>query len=122
MADTEAKKILTGTWADSGDREDPDDAGIDREKGWDVPYEQIGSGAQPERTIFNQKNREWDGCFAEKMRYGGVLPHDTDIDYYQYARCIGSDGMKYVALEATGPANGNATGPTTVGQTIWRLY
>ena len=49
--DAEAKKLTP--WADSGDRQDPEDAGLDREIGWTVAYEQAGSGNSPERLKFS---------------------------------------------------------------------
>ena len=56
MADAEWKKAEL--WADTGDREDPEDVGIDRSVGWPVSYEQRGSGDEPERTVFQQLLRE----------------------------------------------------------------
>ena len=35
--DTQAKKILTGAWADTGERVDPEDVGINRAEGWTIP-------------------------------------------------------------------------------------
>ena len=123
MADAQAKKILTGLWASgsSADREDPEDLGITRTEGFDLGYEQIGSGDYPQRSIFNQKMREWDGVWAENMRSGGLRAWDTRIDYYQYAR-VAVGLSKYVATVATGPATGNETDPATTGQAVWVLY
>ena len=123
--DAEAKKMLTGIWAsgDDAERENPAEVGITRNRGWNVAYEQVGSGLEPERTIFNQKFREFEGCFQEKMRMGGCMRWDGDINYLQYARVIGSDGNKYYCLVDTGPANGNIQDPTLdTSQAVWRLY
>lgn len=123
--DAEARKIIGNVWAsaDAADRENPEDLGISRRVGWPVSYEQVGTGDEPERTIFNQRFREWDGIFELKMRMGGVMPWNEGINYFQWARAIGSDGQKYMALRATGPAHGNAIAPTEdERETVWRLY
>ena len=69
MADAEWKKAEL--WADTGDREDPEDVGIDRSVGWTVSYEQRGSGDEPERTVFNQLLRELSGLYVMVREYGG---------------------------------------------------
>ena len=123
MADTQAKKLLGGAWASgiAADREDPSDVGIARTEGWNIPYEQIGSGKEPERTVFNQLLRELTGWAIDNMRFGGLHPYDPEINYHQYARCrIGES--KFVALIANGPAHGNAESPVMAGQTVWRRY
>ena len=86
MADSETKKILGGIWAsgDTGDRTDPEDVGIERTEGWRLAYEQIGSGFEPERAMFNQKFREYDGLAVDVMRMG-ILFWDAEIDYVQNA-------------------------------------
>ena len=122
VADTEAKKLLTAAaWADTGDRVDPEDEGIDRAKGWPVSYEQQGSGKFPERPVFNQLLREQSGFSQDVLRWG-YLPWDAEVNYAQYAFVIGADGEKYVSNVATGPATGNATNPTAAQQTVWRVY
>ena len=123
--DAEAKKMLAAIWAsgEGADRESPADVGITRARGWGVAYEQVGSGLEPERTIFNQKFREVEGAFQEKMRMGGCMRWDQDVNYFQYARVIGSDGNKYWCQVATGPAHGNIQDPTLdTAQSVWRLY
>ena len=123
--DAEAKKMLTGIWASgpTADREDPSEYGITRNRGWGVAYEQVGSGLEPEREVYNQKFREVEGAFREKMRMGGCMRWDGDVNYYQWARTIGSDGNKYYCLVATGPAHGNIQDPTLdAAQAVWRLY
>ena len=121
--DAEARKILGGVWAsgDMADREDPEDVGIDRGNGWDLSYEQRGSGNTPERTIFNQRCRELGGGFAEKATEG-IVPWDEDVNYPQHAFAKrASDGALVVALVDNGPATGNATDPETPGE-VWRIY
>ena len=66
--DAEAKKLTP--WADSGDRQDPEEAGLDRAAGWTVAYEQAGSGNYPERLVFNQLLRELSGLFQEALGAG----------------------------------------------------
>ena len=83
---------------------DPDDLDIDRTRGFGVEYEQIGSGREPEREIFNQRYREWDGWAEDRIRTG-VLPWDGDIDYPRHA-FVTRGGALYVATVATGPAGG----------------
>lgn len=123
MADTEAKKILDGIWASdpSAAKFDPEDVGIDRATGYPVIYSQIGSGFEPEREVYNQRNGEWDGWAAHHMRTGGYHEYDVEVDYAQWARST-VEGHKYVASIANGPSLGNATDPTTPGQVVWTLY
>lgn len=129
MADTQFKKVLSGgLWASANNAErfDPEDVGIVRVHGFTVAYEQVGSGREPEREVFNQKFREWDGAFSEKTRWG-VIQWDGEIDYpgddtLGYAFTTGSDGNLYVALIPSGPTTGNPTDPTSAGQMAWRRY
>ena len=121
MADTEAKKILTGLWADSGDRTDPDDTSLtpslDRDDGWTSSFS-ASNGETPRRKVVNQRFRELDGAASDAMRYGGVYPYDAEINYFQHARCsVGA--VEYRATVANGPATSNATNPTTSSQTVW---
>ena len=99
MADAEWKKAEL--WADTGDREDPEDVGIDRSVGWPVSYEQRGSGDEPERTVFNQLLRELSGWAVDQLRMG-VLQWDEDVDYADAAFVTTEDGL-HVALQANGP-------------------
>ena len=120
MADDQAKKLLGNEWADSGDRTDPEDVNITRSVGWDVRYEQIGSGFEPEREVFNQLLRELSGWANDEI-VNGVPPWDADVDYPKWAFVNTSSDM-YIALVPTGPAAGNATDPLATGQTVWRSY
>ena len=127
MADTESKKMIGNLWASdaNADRFDPEDVGLVRNKGWPVAYEQIGSGFEPEREVFNQLLLELQSYFADKTR-SGILRWDIDIDYVHSDEAssfvVGSNGKIYVANAPSGPATGNATNPVTAGQTVWRLY
>ena len=120
MAGSEAKKILTGLWADSGEREDPEDVDLVRVMGWPVSYEQIGSGKEPERTVVNQRFRELDGFASDVIHYG-ILPYDAEIDYYKHAFVV-AGGNVHVSLEPNGPATGNVTDPDDSDQSVWRIY
>ena len=116
--DDEAKKIEQ--WASGGARSLPEDEGIDRGVGWDVRYEQKGSGAEPEREVWNQLLRELTGQAVE-INARGVLQWDAELDYRQYAFVVGSGGKLHVSNVATGPATGNAEDPTS-GGSVWRVY
>ena len=118
MIDAEAKKIQL--WAQDGDRENPEDLGLDRDIGWPAAYEQIGSGRFPERTVFNQLFRELSGWADDLIRFG-ILPWDENVDYNRFAFVV-AGGKLHVAQEATGPVHGNPTDPEEAGQTVWRVY
>ena len=117
--DVEAKKLTP--WADSGDRQDPEDAGLDRAAGWTVAYEQAGSGNYPERLVFNQLMRELSGLFQEALG-AGVMQWSAGVDYRHTAFVGGSDGFLHVSLRSSGPATGDAEDPAADGQTTWRIY
>lgn len=117
----QARKLLGTPWALNGDRISPEELGLDPETGWDVSYEQVGSGSEPERELFNQLLCSLSAAFIDEMR-SGIGVYDAEIDYPQYARVIDSTGRKMVALAATGPASGNATDPVTPGQEVWREF
>ena len=123
MADTQSKKVLGATWASASmaETEAPEDVGITRSTGYTLPYEQIGSGSEPERTVVNQLFRELNAWMTDNMRYGGVKPWDGDINYLQYARATVGRSKYYASVE-TGPVHGNSVNPTASGQTVWRLY
>ena len=124
MADTESKKVMGNVWASDAraDRIDPEDLGLTRSEGWPVAYEQIDSGFEPEREVFNQKMREWDGWLDEDIATGGLPQWDAGVNYRADARSA-VQHRKYVALVNTGPAFGNAVQPGTAGAIgIWRLY
>ena len=124
--DAEARKLLAQPWAETGDRELPEDLGLDRAAGWPVRYEQPGADAEPERTVFNQLLFELGECWQEYFQ-SGVSPWDSEIDYPAsdaegYAFVVGSDRGLYVALIPSGPALGNSTDPTSSNNTAWQEY
>ena len=107
-------------WADAGDRSDPDDAThtpvLVRTVGWPFSYS-TDDGETPVRQRMNQRLRELDGAARGAMLFG-IEPYDPEIDYPVNAKCaVGRD--LYNAVAANGPASGNATNPTTPGQTVW---
>ena len=122
--DIEGKKILDGVWASDpmADREDPEDEGIARQQGFGVSYEQVGSGATPERVVFNQRFIEWDSFGTDVLRSNLPLPWDPNIDYVAYAYVTGSNGRIYLTEVPSGPSSGNAVDPTSEGQEVWRIY
>ena len=127
MAENEELKILRGLWASdpTADRNDPEDFGIDRAEGFGIAYEQVG-GAEPEREVFNQKFREWDGFYGPRIVSGGCPEWDPRVNYDVTedwsSFVLGSDGYLHVAIVPTGPRRGNVTNPTTPGQGAWRRY
>ena len=118
MADTQAKKLEL--WASSGDREDPEDVGLTRADGWTVAYEQIGSGSEPERAVFNQLFRELSGWAIDRLRQG-IPSWDIEVDYIHPAFTTTASGV-WVSTADSGPGSGNATDPDDSGQTLWRRY
>ena len=118
MVDAQALKIEL--WAEDGDREEPETVGIDRARGWTVEYEQLNSGSEPERTVFNQLMRELCGWALTRIREG-VGVWDGRVDYEHPAFCATTAGL-HVSLESSGPSYGNAADPTSDGQTVWRVY
>lgn len=126
MADSEARKILTGIWARNGFRQEPEAVGLDRNEGFSVAYEQSGAGQFPQRGVFNQLFCELYEAFDEKIEYN--FPRwDRNVDYPAseqtgYAFVIGSNGRLYVSLAPSGPSLGNSTDPVTLNQSVWREY
>ena len=123
---TETKKFIENYWATNGATETPENAGIERVEGFDVRYEQAGSGVQPERTVFNNLFGSLQEAIGDAV-LRGILPWDSRIDYLAsddtgYSFVVGSDLNVYVALKQSGPSFGNPTDPTSDGQDVWRLY
>lgn len=116
----DAQSLKIEKWATAGERETPEENGIDRSEGWDITYEQLG-GNKPERKVFNQIMRELTGL-AVDMTNGGVLEWNSGVDYIHTAFVRGSNGRLYRSLVSSGPESGNATDPTASPNTIWRLY
>lgn len=119
--DTQAKKART-LWAENGVRTDPEDVGLDRDTGFTVGYEQVGAGKEPELAVHNQLLRELSGWVRDALTQGSIRSWDSGVNYRHPSFVVGSDGNIYRSLEASGPKLGNATDPTTSGQTVWRTY
>ena len=121
------KELLSdGVWASgaNADRQTPEDAGLVREDGFHVGYEQPGSGDSPERPVFNQRELEHDAALVD-IAATGVLAYDADLDYRPVADAacfVTTASGLYRTTILTGPTFGNATDPDTPGQTVWRLY
>lgn len=118
--------IADGVWARdvAANRETPADLGITRADGYDVAYEQIGSGSEPERTGWNQREYEWTAAMID-FANAGVPEWDTGVDYTPAsdASCFVTTATGlHLTNTATGPATGNATDPDAQSQTIWRRY
>ena len=123
MANEEAKKILRGRWASAAGALtiDPEDATLQPPVPRTLGYPQSFSdddGNTIRLEVFNQRSLEWDSAATDSMRFGGPLPYDADINYHQWARCT-VQADEYYATVANGPDLGNATDPTTTGQTVW---
>ena len=118
--------IAGGVWASASgaDRETIENTGGARSDGWVVAYEQIGSGKEPERTVFNGRFYEFTSALIDFIATG-VPEWDTAIDYTPAsdAACFVTTATGlHLTRTNTGPTYGNATDPDAVGQTLWRLY
>ena len=120
MADIEAKKILTGKWADLGDRTDPDDGSLSlsliRTIGWPASFS-ASDGDTVRREVINQLLRELNGAAVDGMLYG-IGPYDADLNYRQHDLCQVA-GTLYRAIAVNGPDTSNETSPADVGQSLW---
>ena len=119
--DAEAKKFLQNLWADNApiNRQTPESAGIDRTSGWDINYEQRGTGKYPERKVWNQMIRELQGAFREKMVYG--FPRwAADVDWKRYDFITYGGGIYFATVDNGPSAAQQAETPGT--GTVWRKY
>ena len=118
MADAQAKKILAGLWAESGDRSDPGtgDNPLSRAVGWDAPYS-VPGGNELIRRRWNQRFRELDGAASDHLTLS-VGPYDSAIDYPQNA-LVAAGATTYRAIIVNGPTTSNAQAPTDASQTAW---
>ena len=128
MAISKAYKDLIsgGVWASSeaAQRGAPADFGIDELEGWTVSYEQIGSGKEPEREVFNELHHRVTAGLIDIAAFG-VPQWDSEVDYRpaEDAHCfVTTPSGLWVTAQNTGPAFGNATDPDESEQTIWRRY
>ena len=93
--------IFTEKWADGGDTGEP--LGLDRSEGWPIAYSQPG-GNYPTRLLFNLLFLELSALAIELNQNGVGLEYDISIDYVAKAIVRGSDGNRYIATSANGPA------------------
>ena len=118
----DAEALKMALWADTGERQTPEEAGFSRQSGWPVAYEQIGTEKFPERLVFNQLLRELTGLFLEMIAYG-VLSWDDGTNYSHHAFALGSDGSIHRTLRDSGPdVEGGAVDPTTPNNDAWEIY
>ena len=121
------KDILSdGAWGGGAahNRELPETAGLNRGNGWPVGYEQIGSGLEPERKVFNELDYEIDSALID-IAAMGVPAWDVEVDYRpatNTACFVTTATGLHLTFTNTGPAFSNATNPDASGQTVWRLY
>ena len=118
--------IADGAWSRSAasNRQTPAQLGITRANGYRIAYEQIGSGSEPERTGFNQREYEQTSALIDVAAMG-VPAWDVAVDYTPAtdAACfVTTPTGLHVTNTATGPSTGNATDPDSAGQTVWRRY
>ena len=115
--DSEALKIQL--WADDGERTDPEDVGLDRDDGWTVAYEQVASGFEPERVVFNQMFRELTGWARDRMKMG-IPTWDPRVNY-RHPAFVAHDARIYKSILDTGPVAGNSAAPAPDSQ-VWQVY
>ena len=125
MASAATRTLLAAdVWASStegaANRQLPEALGIVRTIGYDLKYQQRGSGFYPSRTLTNQRYHEWELGFRHKLRYG-IPTHSMDVNYPQHA-IAAIAGVPYVALVANGPLLGNPIRPTATPNAVWRPY
>ena len=85
--------LLIAKWAATGDVQDPEDTGIDREAGWDATYLQPG-GPTLDRALFNELLRELTALGVELNQHG-LLEWDSLVSYIHPALVMGSNGRLY---------------------------
>ena len=118
--------MASDVWASNAGalRADPEDFGLVRETGWPQPYEQKGTGKEPELEVFNQLDHELDAALHDCLFYG-ILPWDAEVNYphtdEERAFVVTPNGL-HVSLQASGPATGNPTDPDEASQQVWRRY
>ena len=82
-----------------------------------VPTISFRVGLTPRRTVFNEMYWRRDSALLD-IRSFGVLPWDTDVDTLE-GGVKQVNGVLYRADVDNGPAYGNATDPTSSGQSVW---
>ena len=108
--------LLIEKWAATGDVQDPEATGIDRETGWDATYSQPG-GPTLESAVLNELLRELTALGVEVNQHG-LLEWDSRVSYLHPAMVMGSDGRLYVSVyHSTG-----VDPVTDTTETGWTLF
>lgn len=82
--------------------------------GW--PYKEVVDSGK-----FNQAMYEYTTICKELEKYG-FLPWCAYTDYPQYGVCLGTDGVVYQAVQATGPSTTAQDPVNDASNTYWRRY
>ena len=104
-------------WADTGDRQTPEAAGLSRTTGFDERYSTVG-GPRLTRELVNQLFAEVSGMLAEVNQHG-ILPWDLRVDYVHPAVVFGSNNNLYVSQQNSGPASTVQNPILDTSQTYW---
>ena len=119
---SEALRLLSGSWAKTGDRATPESVGINREVGFDDKYslpKQAG-GVGPQREVVNQVWHEHQEVLRETM-LRGVGEWSSSINYpvganVNYVNDNAIGGSLFRARSVSGPAR--SVGPVIPGTNL----
>jgi hypothetical protein len=123
--------LLPGIFAAGSSNHDeiPDTNADDGRMAWDVGFPSetsqpiVAGGVPPRRLDMNGLgNRLSQHIFFQQS--GGLYVWSADLDYPAGAHILGSNGVEYIAVAASGPsATGGAVDPTTdVNFSRWKSY
>lgn len=123
--------LLPGVFAAGAGNHDeiPDTNADEGRMAWDVGFPSetsqpiVAGGVPPRRLDMNGLgNRLSQHIFFQQS--GGLYVWSADLDYPAGAHILGSNGVEYIAVAASGPsATGGAVDPTTdVNFTRWKSY
>ena len=119
--DTDALKIKKWAGAWPSNRQDVPTSL--RTQGWFQEYSLVGGIPGPERLYVNQLLAQLTALGEAANARGVPLPWSESNDYQHPAFATGNNGLIYVSVQASGPATGNATNPTTdTAKVYWRPY
>lgn len=108
--------IVNKVFSETGDAASP----AFYDQGFTPAMSTPGSGVFPPRTAFNYLFKILTALAVDVNSSGCMLPWDVLVNYVEGARVIGSNNKVYIALTNNGPANGNASNPTS-SPSIWQL-
>ena len=103
-------------WADTGDRQTPEAAGLSRTTGFDISFAQVG-GRRLTRELVNQMFAEPTGMLAEINEHG-LLGWDSRVDYVHPAVVVGTNEFIYRSRQDSGPSS-VVSNPVTDTGTYW---